>query len=184
MISTLISILIGAAVVAVFISWALGSRRHREDASDDPVTLLATAIAVRPQEFAEILFSEQDWQFVRESAPLAVRKVFLRDRQQLALRWIEELCGRAALILSCHRQAARSASELQIAQEMRIVASYLGLRLSCGAVVIMLHLSGPFGARRLIARVLSEAESVWSAGEKLVRTLGIPIDARVVPIED
>jgi hypothetical protein len=96
-----------------------------------------------PSEFLPSLFSDGDWEFVRQMNTLALKRLFITERKRVALSWVAETCAALNLVMRQHAIAARHSSNLNPVTELTIFARYLSLLVLCGLLSLAIRLMGP-----------------------------------------
>jgi hypothetical protein len=96
-----------------------------------------------PLEFFHSVFSDGDWEFVRQMNSLALKKLFITERKRVALSWVAETCAALNLVMRQHALAARHSSNLNPVTELTIFAGYLSLLVLCGLLSLTIRLMGP-----------------------------------------
>lgn len=104
-------------------------------------------------EAAELLlhrvFSNEDEEFIAGLESLNLRKLLAEERKKLALHWLMRRTIEARQIMKDHVTAARSAADLRVSGELRLVGGYIELRVLCGLLLVLVVAVGPAGLQRL-----------------------------------
>jgi hypothetical protein len=117
------------------------------------------------QPLTERLFGLEDWKFVESQDSDRIKHVFLQQRRDLAMAWMEILRRRTKRLMDLHRASARTSPQLQPLVELRVTMQYLLFRILWQFVALAIWLRGPLGMRGLI-------QSVDSLSGDLRQTIG------------
>jgi hypothetical protein len=172
----------GGGAVAILLFWATRTKRHHV-LSTDPQLQLLDALEIRPQLLACQIFDDGDWKYVCDAAPAGERKIFLRERTNIALTWLNEMRAQAAQVMWLHRQASRRAPDLSASLELEIAGNYAAFLACCYAMRVAIRLRGPFGTRATMDRLLGCSSRLWQGSEQLLATLGVPRRVQVTVVE-
>ena len=146
MMEMLLFVALGISLVAIFLLLL-----SRSAAQNEPVQKPRDGHSELPTLPTELLmeriFGAEDWNFLRNRAPQAAQKQFLKERRELAFFWLALLRGRARTAMNFHLTQARSLHSVEPLLELRIAANYLAFQLSCSLVAGLLWLQGPVATR-------------------------------------
>jgi hypothetical protein len=172
------SALIGAVVLLVLILvWvrADSTSRHPPSVLDGWQPDQGDAVEVCPPEFVTQIFSGQDLAFISGLKSPDLKRHFLRERNAVALLWVQQTAAAIRRIMRRHLEASRLSEDIEFAMEARIFLQYAQLRLICGVLSLLIGLAGPprlhgmaLRADKLtqrIGEVLREFESGARTGE-------------------
>ncbi|HTV53510.1 MAG TPA: hypothetical protein VMI06_01185 [Terriglobia bacterium] len=95
------------------------------------------------------LFSHEDLRYA-ESLPQPLYRLFVRDRQAMAMGWIRQIRFTGLSLVRQHVKAARRSASLQIWREAQIAARFLVIVVACELLALALVTLGPAGVRSLI----------------------------------
>lgn len=106
-----------------------------------------------PRELTDRVFGPEDWKFVESQSSERNKYVFLRQRRDLALAWMEVLRRSTKQIMGVHRAAARTSPQLEPLVELRVTLSYLAFLLLWQFLALAIWIRGPVGLRNLTRNV-------------------------------
>jgi hypothetical protein len=159
-------ILIGTAVAGVSLFVVFFLRAVEEARQEDSLAARSGAgpeieegLGTTP-ELVSSIFSREDEEFIRSERDPLLAKLFRKERKRLALRWVERRKVDAAAIMRRHRQAARSAADLQPSAEVALMLRHAKLRLTCQLLSISVWMIGPQGLQGLTGRANAILQSV------------------------
>src|SRR5262249_29368082 len=72
-----------------------------------------------------------------------LERLFRRERNAVALFWVQQTSAQVGRIIRQHREASRQSSDLEIATETRIFLQFALLKLICVILVASIGLVGP-----------------------------------------
>jgi hypothetical protein len=127
--------------------------RKSESASDDPqwsASENSSQFEDRRNRLLDCIFGADDWTFVLNQSSKDVRRLFLRERKEIALWWLSEIRGQARAAMRFHLANARKSEKLQPMQELKLAVDYFSIRVKCGLIGAMLLLQGPVALRGLV----------------------------------
>jgi hypothetical protein len=172
------SALIGAVVLLVLILvWirAESTSRQLPSVLDGWARDDGDSLEVCPPEFVSQIFSGQDLAFVSRLESNDLKRQFLRERNAVALLWVQQSTAAMRRIMRRHLEASRLSKDIEFAMEAGIFLQYAQLRLICAFLFLLIGLAGPqrlhgmaLLADRLtqrIGKVLREVESGARARE-------------------
>jgi len=172
------SALVGAVVLLVLILvWirADSTSRHPPSVLDGWLPDQGEAVEVCPPEFVLQIFSGQDLAFISGLESPDLKRHFLRERNAVALLWVQQTTAAIHRIMRRHLEASRLSEDIEFAMEARIFLQYAQLRLICGVLSLLIGLAGPQRLHgmalradkltRHIGEVLREFESGARTGE-------------------
>jgi len=140
------SALAGAAVLLVLIVvWirAESTSRQLPSVLDGWLPDQGDAVEVCPPEFVSQIFSGQDLAFISRFESLELKRHFLRERNAVALLWVQQTTAAIRRIMRRHLEASRLSEDIEFAMEARIFLQYAQLRLICGVLFPLIGLAGP-----------------------------------------
>jgi hypothetical protein len=153
---------------------ALWARRRPEpsgletqDVSGPESALELLRFELLPPATVDILFSRDDWNFVRKTAPRQVERMFLRERTALALLWLEETHRQMSALMKMHRRAAGALGDVRPETETALALRYAGFLVSYELLRWAVLLCGPFRVRSVVVHSASSARGLCSAFDKL-----------------
>jgi hypothetical protein len=140
------SALIGAVVLLVLILvWIRAdlASRHLPSVLEAWLSDQDDSVEVCPPEFVSQIFSGQDLAFISRLESSDLRRHFLRERNAVALLWVQETTGAIRRIMRRHLEASRLSEDIELAMEARIILQYAQLRLICAVLILLIGLAGP-----------------------------------------
>jgi hypothetical protein len=166
------SALAGAIVLLVLILVWIRSdsrSRHLSAVRDEWLPDQDGPVEKCPPEFVSRIFSSQDLTYISELESPVLKRQFLRERNAVALLWVQQTTAAISRIMQHHLGASRQSRDIEVAVEVRIFLQYAQLRFICGLLFFLIALAGPHRLRGLALRadrltqrigsVLSEFES-------------------------
>jgi len=105
------------------------------------------------QELEARLFGSQDYDYMAKQGPAELRRLFLNERSELALSWVQCVRAHANKLIRVHRIAARRSSQLAPMVEVRVAVNYLLFEMLCQLVALVIWVRGPADLGRLIGYV-------------------------------
>ena len=101
------------------------------------------AAEVCPPEFVAQIFSGQDLAFIVRLESPDLKRHFLRERNAVALFWVQQTSAVIRRIMRRHLEASRLSADIEFAMEARIFLQYAKLRLLCAVLFLLIGLAGP-----------------------------------------
>lgn len=166
MIVLILSIIVGTVLLTGLLYWATqslawkGSRESQLSPAEAEAVIRLLGVNLPRQDLVARIFSEEDYQFVAEFGPPGPLQEFLEDRKRIALLWLQEVRANVQLLMGFYRKAARTNPDLVPSTEARILLQYLGFRLACWFLAVMIRLQGPFSAKRTSQMIRETVETV------------------------
>ena len=139
------SALIGAAVLLILILvWIRGqsASRHLPAVMDEWLTGQDDITDACPPEFVSQIFSSWDFEFISQMESVDLKRLFLRERNALALLWVQQTAAAIRRIMRRHLEASRLSADIEFETEAWILLQYAQLRLICGALFLLIGLAG------------------------------------------
>lgn len=78
----------------------------------------------------------------RQDVP-KLKRFFRRERNVVALLWVQQTVSVVRRILQHHLEASRMSQSLEFTLEVRIFLQYAQLRVICGILFLLIRLAGP-----------------------------------------
>jgi hypothetical protein len=103
----------------------------------------AGAWAECPPETIANVFGSGDLVFVRAKGSDRLRRAFEHDRREIALHWVRNAFGDTRRIMSRHFKMVRSAPDLSLTLEAKLVAEFLLHQMMCVALIGLIRVAGP-----------------------------------------
>ncbi len=121
-----------------------------------------------PASVVERIFSPEDLSYAQATAA-GVRRLFLQERTELALAWLNRIRGTAQALMGSHRAGVQRNRELSARREFRLLISLVILLALCEMLALCILLVGPFRTRWLLRPAHSLAGyAAASAGVRLI----------------
>jgi hypothetical protein len=149
------SALTGAVVLLVLILvWirAESTSRRLPSTLDGWLPDQGDAVEVCPPEFVSQIFSGQDLAFISRLESPDLKRHFLRERNAVAVLWVQQTTAAIRRIMRRHLEASRLSEDIEFAMEARIFLQYAQLRLICGVLFLLIGLAGPQRLRGMALR--------------------------------
>jgi hypothetical protein len=145
------STLLICLVIAVVLLCALVAFVGRDPAGADRGLQTGAAFAESDLGgLSELIFSERDRQFVREERSAPLEALFVRERRVIAAHFFERTLLRLRWIRAEHLQSSRSASDLNVLAEGKLLVLLFYLCCLCVFLLLCVRMS-PWGAPRRLA---------------------------------
>jgi hypothetical protein len=135
-------------VVLVWVRSALGQRDLLSD-SDAPLFHKSEDVIPCPPEFVSRIFAREDLEFISRLDSPQLENNFRRERNAIALLWVQETSAAIRRIMRQHLEVSRRSKDLNFATEAKIFVQYAELRFICGFLFVSIELVGPQRLRSL-----------------------------------
>lgn len=135
-----------------------GDRRSDLRSASD--VLASLGLELPPQKLMERAVSLRDWEFVRENAPPTARKLFWRERRQIALGLIRQTRKHVKTILNLHRSVALRSASLSLKSEVTLALSYIRFEIRSSILWVLVFTLGPFTVGRILKDVFAGARNL------------------------
>jgi hypothetical protein len=119
-----------------------------------------------PRELVTRIFAREDLEYVASSTPRSLRKMFLAEREKIALSWVRHVRRQVVSLRHFHLGSARFYARLNFRTEMMLALDFAILLFACRALELMLRLRGPYGAPRIVGATTAAAGRVCEISEK------------------
>jgi hypothetical protein len=116
--------------------------------------------------FLERIFSQQDLNYITSSTPVAVQKIFVNERRQIARSWIAGIRRCVGTLMLFHISQSRHYARLKLSTEIALAANFGALSLACWFLELALYWAGPFPVLRIFERASLAASRICTASEK------------------
>jgi len=127
--------------------------RHPFATSDEPLSDLTL-----PSEFTSRIFGATDAEFVARQGTRQLRRLFAKQRKDIALAWLRCAQADAAALMRVHRAAVRTSRNLEPSVELRLAWTYGGYLIYCEFLAILVRLHGPVNLQWLANHADSRSE--------------------------
>jgi hypothetical protein len=119
-----------------------------------------------PPELLARIFARADLDYVSSSTSADVRKLFLAEREKIALSWAGHVRRQIVSLRQFHLGSARLYARLNFRTEVSLALDFAILLFACRALDLMLRLRGPYGAPRIVGATTAAAARVCEISEK------------------
>jgi hypothetical protein len=127
-------------------------------------------LEVLPPEIVTRIFAREDLDYINSSASEEIRRMFLADREEIALSWVRDLRRNVLSLRRFHLGSARLYAGLNFRSEVTLAVDFALLLFACRALEIVLWMRGPYRAARMVRATTAGAASVCEISE---RSLGM-----------
>jgi hypothetical protein len=128
--------------------------------------LLTLQTELLPAGLVGRIFAKDDLEFVDSEGSQEVRDLFLRERQKVALLWVERVKDEIRLLRYLHLGSARFYARLDLKTEVVLAADFGLLLISCKALELVFVMRGPFAAPRMVGTVANAAARVCDISQQ------------------
>jgi hypothetical protein len=91
-----------------------------------------------PPELVHRLFSVEDGEFVAGLGSVALLRLFAAERKAVARQWVYQTSSEISNAMRAHTLRARGSADLRVGAELRLFARFVGLRLLCGLLIVLM----------------------------------------------
>lgn len=154
----------------------LARRNPRPEGSSTAIVEARHALAalqngLLPADLINRLFAQEDWNYVRSEAPRSVQELFMDERKDVALLWLEQVCRQIRSLRRFHRGAARHYARLNPRTELQLAMSFAGLTAACRALQVLVYVGGPYMAPHMVGAVANAASRACQISEESISFL-------------
>ncbi len=186
MMQLIVFLLLGAIFVGVLCLF-LGRQGTRLEGGAQAVVSARQALnslqgALLPPELIHRVFAREDLDFVSSAAPPGIRKLFIRERKAIALRWIRDVRKQVLSLKDFHSGHSRFCAQLDLGTEIELALRFASLLLVCRLLEIILYVRGPFAAPKMVARVIDVAGNICLVSERSLAFLSRTVPAGSVDL--
>jgi hypothetical protein len=135
-------------LILVWVRAALGQRDLLSDPDASPPPENGDA-GICPPEFVSRIFAGEDLEFISRLELPHLEKFFRRERNAVALLWVQQTTAAIRRIMRQHLESSRRSKDLKFETEARIFVQYAQLRFICGVLFVSIELVGPERLRGL-----------------------------------
>ena len=118
-----------------------------------------------PSEMVSRIFAQDDLEYVNACGSEEVCRMFLDDRERIALLWVRSLRRNILSLRRFHLGSARLYAGLSFRAELRLAVDFALLLMACGALQIILRLRGPYGASAIVRATANGTARVCQISE-------------------
>jgi len=139
------ALLVAILLLCLILVWMRANLGLRDAFSHQEALLARQSEDLRdcPQEFVFRIFEGDDLKFISGFASPQLQKFFRRERNAVALLWVQETSAAIRRIMHQHLETSRRSKDLHVATEAKIFAQYAQLRFLCGILFVSIELVGP-----------------------------------------
>jgi hypothetical protein len=120
------------------------------------------------------IFAKDDLEFVDSERSREVRTLFLKERQKVALLWVDRVRDQIRLLRYLHLGSARFYARLDFKTEVALAADFGLLVISCKALELVFMVGGPFAAPSIVGTVANAAARVCDVSKQSLAFLASP----------
>jgi hypothetical protein len=139
------ALFVGALLLFLILVWLRANLAQRDDLSNHQALLSHECenLEACPQEFVSRIFEAEDLKFISRFESPHLQNFFRRERNAVALLWVQETTTAIRGIMHQHLETSRRSKDLHVATEAKIFAQYAQLRFLCGILFVSIGLVGP-----------------------------------------
>lgn len=170
-------VVVGSALLALVAFWVLAVLRKGSSPglTDRQLTEVRATLGylnfrLTPRSIVERVFSSEDWEFVSRHAPPWARKKFLRERKEIAIRWLKKTREDIGQLARVHRTMVQPAADISPQAEFSILHHYVAFVIATRVLIILISVLGPLSSKRAAGyaievseRLFDEFARVWAA---------------------
>jgi hypothetical protein len=119
-----------------------------------------------PPELVRRIFARADLEYINSSTSDDVQKLFLLERERIALSWVGHVRRQIISLRHFHLGSARLYARLNLRTEIALAADFAILLFACRTLDLMLRLRGPYGAPGIVGATTAAAARVCEISEK------------------
>ena len=119
-----------------------------------------------PPEMVARIFASEDLDYINSSASEEICRMFLAEREQIALSWVGYLRRNILSLRQFHLGSARLYAGLNFRSEVSLALDFAFLLFACRLLEIVLWMRGPYGAPRIVRATTAGAARVCQVSEK------------------
>ena len=146
-----------------------GDGGHRAEWQD---ALATVELGFPSQALAKRIFALEDWEFISRRAPLAVRRVFVKERKAVSFAWLRDTKATVGKLMDFHRRTVRRNAALNPLAEVGLGLNYFFFLLVYDALMGLIWAVGPFKARTMALYAAERAEQTAYLFGRLLASLG------------
>lgn len=139
------ALLVAILLLCLILVWMRANSGLRDESSHQEALLAqeSEGLEACPQEFVSRIFEGDDLKFVSGFESPQLQKFFRRERNAVALLWVQQTSTAIRRIMRQHLETSRRSKDLHVATEAKIFAQYAQLRFLCGILFVSIELVGP-----------------------------------------
>jgi hypothetical protein len=127
-----------------------------------------------PPGIVERIFSKQDRRFIREFDSPRLRRIYSKERRQIARHWICQTSAGIRTIMRDHLRSARASHNLELSGELSLLSNYVQLRCLCGMLVLGTLVVSPGFLQEVAVYASNLSQQMKSARERMDGALQLP----------
>jgi hypothetical protein len=127
------------------------------------------------------IFALEDLEFISRFGNLRVRRLFLKERNRLAIQWLRSTQRQLARLMDLHLSLTSYASEPNSRIELTLSTTYFAFLISSAAMLVLVSVCGPFDAVRIVSHPLRVTENLITALSLRLEEIGSEKGAPVGP---
>ncbi|HUL17280.1 MAG TPA: hypothetical protein VLV88_14880 [Terriglobales bacterium] len=127
-----------------------------------------------PSEIVHRIFSRQDRKFIREFDSPRLRRLYSKERKQIARDWIRMTSRGIRKIMRDHLRATRASRNLELSGELFLLGRYVQLRCLCGLLALSSLLVGPGVLQEIALYACNLSYRMKSAHQRVDAALQVP----------
>lgn len=155
----------------LLLQWS--KNRHAQPVTVEDFTRARAALDAMSLEVVATkrIFAIDDIEFLSRHGTLEVLRLFEKERQLLAVRWLRLTQKQVAQLMDIHLKLASYTFEPSPRFEFRLTVNYFCFVVVSNALLMLLWLRGPFNALRIVGYTLGVTDYFCSAFSlRLVKT--------------
>ncbi|HUI75344.1 MAG TPA: hypothetical protein VLX32_10380 [Candidatus Acidoferrum sp.] len=164
----------GLAVLLLILLFFVGDGRE----TDEDKLLYAEhdlrSEVLSPPEIVHRIFSRQDRRFIRDFDSPRLRRIYSKERKQIARDWIRQTSRGIRKIMRDHLRSARASQNLELSGEISLLGHYVQLRCLCGLLALSSLLVSPGVLQEVALYACNLSHRMKSAHHRLEATFQIP----------
>jgi len=171
MIMLIFFLLVGALLLfsVLFLAWRNPQgRRRTEPLTEVRHALNVLQLGLLSPDMVGRIFAKQDFDYVMSETTGDVQKLFLEERQRLALSWVGQVRRQIVSLRRFHLGSARFHARLRFLTEIRLAGDFAALLFACRALQAAVYLRGPYAAPRLVGATTAAAARVCGVSEQSI----------------
>jgi hypothetical protein len=145
------ALLVAVLLLFLILVWVRATLGQRDLLSDSDASLPHESgdVGACPQEFVSRIFAGEDLEFISRLELPHLEKFFRRERNAVALLWVQQTSAAIRRIMRQHLETSRRSKDLNFGTEARIFVQYAQLRFICEVLFVSIELVGPQRVRGL-----------------------------------
>jgi hypothetical protein len=139
------ALFVAVLLLFLILVWIRANLAKRDELSNHEALLAheTEGLAACPQEFVSRIFEGEDLKFISRFESPQLQKFFRRERNAVALLWVQQTSAAIREIMRLHLEMSRRSKDLHFGTEAKILTQYAQLRFLCGVLFVSIELLGP-----------------------------------------